>query len=230
MRFEKVRSDFDRIACLDSDGWNHNRHYYPYLLEQVPIPCSEALEIGCGTGSFTRLIARRVDHVLALDLSPEMIKVAQQRSMDFSNIDYLVADALNWDYPPDRFDFVVSIAAFHHLPLGEILTRLKLSLRSGGILVVLDLVDEEGIKDYSINLIAIPTHLILRLIKTGRLRDPADVRAAWAEHSKIDHFLPLSEVRSVCRFYLPGAIIKRHLLWRFSIVWKKPVDGGQLIG
>jgi SAM-dependent methyltransferase len=154
-----------------------------------------------------------------------MIKVAQQRSLGFSNIDYLVANALTWDYLPDQFDCIVSIAAFHHLPIGEILRLLKKSLRPGGILVVLDLFKGEGIKELLIGVIATPTHLILRLIKIGRLREPVEVRKAWAEHRKIDHYLPLSEVRSVCKLELPGAIVKRHLLWRYSIVWKKPVDG-----
>jgi len=31
---------------------------------------------GCGTGTFSRLLADRSEHVLALDLSPQMIQIA----------------------------------------------------------------------------------------------------------------------------------------------------------
>ncbi len=33
---------------------------------------------------------------------------------------------------------------------------------------------------------------------------------------------PVGEVREVCRAVLPGAVVRRHLLWRYSIVWRKP--------
>jgi hypothetical protein len=53
-----VQEDFDRIALVSGEDWDHNRHYYAYLLSHVPEGCGSALEIGCGTGSFTRLLAQ----------------------------------------------------------------------------------------------------------------------------------------------------------------------------
>ena len=75
---ETIRSDFDRLAVLENKtgGWSHNDHYHAYLLRYIPHPCNESLEIGCGTGAFTRLLAGRSRHVLGLDLSPEMIRIA----------------------------------------------------------------------------------------------------------------------------------------------------------
>ena len=218
MNIDKIHSDFDRIALCDNGGWNHNRHYHDFLLSQIPANCEYLLEIGCGTGSFSRMAAQHVDRVLALDLSPEMIRIAEERSNNCTNIDYLVADALNWDYPKSNFNCIVSIATFHHLPLEEILSRVKLALKPGGILMVLDLYAGEGIKDLPWNLIAIPAHIILRLVKTGRLREPPEVREAWTEHGKNERYLPLSKVRSVCVEQLPGMVLRVHLLWRYSIV------------
>src|SRR5256885_4715854 len=58
------------------------------LLEQVPACCADALDIGCGTGQFARLLASRAEHVLALDLSPQMIRLARERSTAFASIDF----------------------------------------------------------------------------------------------------------------------------------------------
>ena len=104
-----VQADFDRIALLskqDADeGWNHNNHYHRFLLEQVPACCADALDIGCGTGQFARLLASRAEHVLALDLSPQMIRLARERSTGFVSIDFEAADALSWTFSPEQFDF-----------------------------------------------------------------------------------------------------------------------------
>lgn len=38
--------------------------------------------------------------VLALDLSPQMIRIARKHSSWYANIDFQVADALAWEFPP----------------------------------------------------------------------------------------------------------------------------------
>jgi hypothetical protein len=64
-------------------------------------------------------------------------------------------------------------------------------------------------------------NIVLRLIKNGRIREPAEVQAAWAEHGRTDIYPTFSQVRRACATILPKAQIKRHLLWRYFIVWKK---------
>jgi 2-polyprenyl-3-methyl-5-hydroxy-6-metoxy-1,4-benzoquinol methylase len=73
-----VQADFDQIALLSDTGWNHNKHYHAYLMRHAPVHCAWALDIGCGKGSFPRLLATRSDRVLALDLSPQMIRIAKE--------------------------------------------------------------------------------------------------------------------------------------------------------
>ncbi len=71
-----IQEDFDRIALVSPDGATHNDYYHLFLLRQLPSPCVHSLDIGCGTGSFARRLAERSQQVLALDLSPEMIRIA----------------------------------------------------------------------------------------------------------------------------------------------------------
>src|SRR5260370_42043107 len=112
-----TQSGFDRLALLSGEEGAHTSHYHSFLLQHVPPRCSNALELGCGTGTFARLLAERAEHVLALDLSPQMIRLAQERSGHLSNIDFQVADVLMWEFPPEQFDCIVSIATLHHLPV-----------------------------------------------------------------------------------------------------------------
>jgi SAM-dependent methyltransferase len=74
------QSDFDRIALVSPEGGNQNEHYHNFLLNQLPPHCDQVLEIGCGPGTFARALAARSNHVLGIDLSPEMIRLARERS------------------------------------------------------------------------------------------------------------------------------------------------------
>jgi ubiquinone/menaquinone biosynthesis C-methylase UbiE len=219
---EKVQADFDRLAILSTDEWNHNDYYHPFLLRHVPNPCEQALDIGCGTGSFSRLLAQRAQHVLALDLAPQMIRVAQERSANVTNIEYQAADILKYELPAAHFDCIVSIATLHHLPLDFMLEKMKAALKPNGVLLILDLFKVESISDYALSIPAFSLNFVLRLGKQLRLRPSPEVRAAWDEHGRTDVYLTLSQVRQSCETKLPGARLTRHLLWRYSIVWRKP--------
>lgn len=217
----QIQTDFDRIALLSTDAWDHNSHYHGFLLKHVPSPCAEALDIGCGAGSFSQLLAQRCKQVLAFDLSPRMIQVAQEHSKPYTNIDFRVADAMTWQYPKERFDCISSIATLHHLPFGETLVNMKRSLKVGGTLLILDLFQEASLFDMLVSAMALPVDVVLKLVKRGRLGEPAEVRAAWDEHGRHDSYFTLPEIRKTCANLLPGAGVTRHLLWRYSIIWKK---------
>jgi SAM-dependent methyltransferase len=217
-----VQADFDRIALVSGDGWSHNQHYHRYLLGQVPATCRLALDVGCGTGAFSRLLARRSEQVLALDLSPRMIEIARARSLSCPNIDFRVADVIRWSFPERAFDCVTSIATLHHLPMEETLLRMRGALRAGGVLVILDLYKASGWRDILTSMAALPLSLALRVARTGRLREPRRVRQAWAAHGRHDTYPTLAEARRTCSRALPGARVRKHLLWRYSIVWQKP--------
>jgi ubiquinone/menaquinone biosynthesis C-methylase UbiE len=216
-----VRADFDRIALLSGEEWGHNSHYHGFLARHIPEPCREALDIGCGTGAFSRLLAKSSDSVLALDLSPNMIGIAGERSARFPNIEFRVADVLTLELPAEKFDCIATIATLHHLPTGEVLPKLKGALKPGGVLLVLDLFQAEGLADAFMSALAVPLSLGLRLVRRGRLRPPREVRRAWDEHGRHDTYLTLAQVRELCAQMLPGALLTRHLLWRYSVVWKK---------
>jgi hypothetical protein len=73
------------------------------------------------------------------------------------------------------------------------------------------------------SLAAFPISLLLKYFNTGHFREPPEVRAAWEEHVKHDTYLTLSQIRDRCQDILPGVRIRKHLLWRYSLVWQKGV-------
>ena len=217
------QTDFDRIALVSPEGELHNEHYHGFLLNQLRSRCEEVLEIGCGSGSFARALAARSGHVLALDLSPEMIRMARERSAPFQNIDFQVGDILDWDLPQDHFHCIASIATLHHLSLREMLLKMKAALKPGGTLLILDLFEPGGAWDFVLNPFALSVSTALRLSKQRRLFQTREARAAWAAHEVHDLYLRMKEVHALCdEKTLPNAQVRKHLLWRYSIVWTKP--------
>jgi len=222
----QVRADFDLAALFPDAKWDHNSHYHRFLLRHVPTHCHNALDIGCGKGAFARLLASRADHVLAIDLSPNMIKEARRLSASFpETIEYRVEDAASYDFRTEQFDCIASIATLHHLPAAELLPRIKRALRPDGTIIILDLYQSSTWLDTLTDALAVPTNILLRRIHLGRLREPKYAQVFWTQHGRNETYLTLNQVRTLCDEFLPGAQVKRHLLWRYSIVWRKQTDG-----
>jgi len=71
------------------------------------------LEIGCGTGFFTKLLAELYPHahITATDISQDMLNVAKNSLSAFKNISYELADGENLQLS-GQFDLIISNAAF----------------------------------------------------------------------------------------------------------------------
>jgi SAM-dependent methyltransferase len=151
-----------------------------------------------------------------------MIRLAREQSKDYSNIEYVRGDAMRLSLPTESYDCVVSLATLHHLELEQALSRMKDTLRANGVLIIQDLVADCCLIERMKSALVFPVSVARRFWKTGRLRAPREVREAWAEHGKGDVYLTLNQVREMCRQHLPEASVRRHLLWRYTIVWRKP--------
>jgi ubiquinone/menaquinone biosynthesis C-methylase UbiE len=154
-----------------------------------------------------------------------MIRLARSRSKLYPNIDFVESDVLTYLLADNQFDCIATLTTLHHLPIKPILRKIKKALKPGGIFVCLDLYQRSSLNDLLFDGVAYPASLFLRLIKTGKPRPAREVRQAYIEHGQTDSYLTLPQIEQVCADILPGALISRHLFWRYSIIWKKEIAG-----
>ena len=218
----KIRRDFDRLALYDREAWNHNNHYHQFLLKQLPEHSQTILDLGCGVGEFSRLLAEQAERVVALDLSPKSIEIAKQRSNLSSNIDYQIADISQWQFPEEHFDVITSIATVHHLSLNELLPKLQAGLKPGGMLLILDLLEQQNIWDTIYDCVAVPLNWWFLRTKNKHIECNQAAAKAMKEHLRTDEYLTYSQARAIYKRWLKTAKVRRHLFWRYSVVWQKP--------
>jgi ubiquinone/menaquinone biosynthesis C-methylase UbiE len=154
-------------------------------------------------------------------MSSEMIRIARARSAQLANLEFQLADAMTWNFPHSHFDFVCSIATLHHVQQLPLLVKMRDALRPGGVLVVLDLVQSESLYERMFDAIALGVSPTLRLIHNGRLQPPPEVRKAWEQHGQHDSYSTVRQMRALAEEILPGATVRRCLLWRYLLVYRK---------
>lgn len=227
---EKVIEFFNTAAALP-DKWDHNRQYQGYMLRQInascdlascgPARCGPALDIGCGTGEFCKILAQKCGRVIGIDVAPKMIETAKKRNAA-SSIEYILTDADTFlDKSADTFDVIVSIAAFHHMDYQKILSKCKKALKSGGILVIQDLYKENTLIFKLLSLIGAIANPFFMLVKNGRLSVSKEERSIWAMHSDDDIYNTIKEISDVASKVLGKFCLKRHLFWRYTLVYHK---------
>ena len=74
------------------------------------------LELGCGNGTYTRIIAETAETVLATDLSDDIVAAASDRLKDLTNVQVERQDAFALSYPDTTFDAVVMVNLLHVIP------------------------------------------------------------------------------------------------------------------
>lgn len=91
------------------------------------------LELGCGTGEFTRRVARAGAGLVALDLSPDLLAKANSRVR--TGASFVRADATVLPFHSASFDAVYGCSILHHLEVEAALSEVRRVLRPGGRLV-----------------------------------------------------------------------------------------------
>ncbi len=89
------------------------------------------LEIGCGMGYFTREIVASGPRVTAVDISPDLLKIARERNAS-EHVTFRLADANKMDFPDDSFDTIVGSAILHHLDIHKALKEFYRVLKPEG--------------------------------------------------------------------------------------------------
>jgi SAM-dependent methyltransferase len=75
------------------------------------------LDIGCGVGRLTRVLAARTKRVYGLDVSGEMLRLAREHNADLANVEWLHGDGQGLGVVDDAsVDGCFSHVVFQHIP------------------------------------------------------------------------------------------------------------------
>jgi SAM-dependent methyltransferase len=87
-------------------------------LAGVAVRASDVVvDVGCGVGRLTRVLARRAARVYALDISERMLELARLHNGDLDNVTWLLGDGSTLAGVPDgAVDGCVSHVVFQHIP------------------------------------------------------------------------------------------------------------------
>jgi ubiquinone/menaquinone biosynthesis C-methylase UbiE len=99
-------------------------------------PTDTVLEIGCGSGLFTRSLATRCAKLIAHDVEPRYVAQTKAKSSDLSHIEYLVGDARDLQLE-NVADVIVLISVLPEIPEPLLaLEACKRALKPGGRIVI----------------------------------------------------------------------------------------------
>ena len=101
-------------------------------------PSWAVVEIGCGVGRLTRVLAERVASVKAVDVSSEMLAIARNENAGLANVDWIHGDGVSLAGVGDGVaDAVVSHVVFQHIPDPQVtlgyIREVGRVLRPGGV-------------------------------------------------------------------------------------------------
>lgn len=135
---DKTNKNFwERFAFLYTPFMKKNHSSYKELCEIISKYLEKdmsVLELACGTGQLTFLLADRVKSWEATDFSEKMIEAAKKQSVN-GNISFSVQDATNLTYSEKSFDVVIIANALHIMPNPEMaLTEIYKVLKPNGLL------------------------------------------------------------------------------------------------
>jgi len=89
-------------------------HIFPWHL--LPEDGGVGLDVGCGTGRWSVLVAPRVRHLHLLDPSAEALSVAKENLRGIDNVSYHLDSVARIPLPPKSLDFAFSLGVLHHVP------------------------------------------------------------------------------------------------------------------
>lgn len=145
---ERIKEKFDIIA----EKYDSQRRYLIPCLDDFYSITTELLELendspsildmGAGTGLLTYYIYQKYKNAsyTLIDLSSEMLKIAEERFANLSNFEFITRDYINYIYGKD-YNAVVSALSIHHLSDEDkqsVYNKAYNILKSGGIFINAD--------------------------------------------------------------------------------------------
>ncbi len=111
----------------------------------------DVLEIACGTGFWTEIVAESVNSILATDANSSMIAKAEKRLFHLSKVSFSVADAYCLSDLTGKFTGAFAVLFWCHIPrqrIREFLIALQDKLAPGSPVVFIDQLEDSDVKTH----------------------------------------------------------------------------------
>jgi len=95
----------------------------------------DLLEVGSGTGIFTKEFCKNGFSVTGIDISKELLDKARERYSNYKNLKLEVADVEDMKFSDESFDAVCGICVLHHLDIVPSLKEIYRVLKKGGVVL-----------------------------------------------------------------------------------------------
>ena len=131
-------------------------------------PGERVLDLGCGSGWATRLLARIVGEgpegfgqVVGVDVSDEMIRVARTESKDFENVMYVWGSATQIPWEENFFDKVLSVESFYYYPDQEraLAELFRVMAPKGRLFILINLYKDNPYSLQWVDKLKVPVHV-----------------------------------------------------------------------
>jgi SAM-dependent methyltransferase len=193
--------------------WSHNIAYFPFI-ERVARRRARrsAIDVGTANGMLAARLASFIPTVVGLDAHAEQVSEASAAHPTPPGLRFELGDVLSTHLADEPYDFVACSATLHHMDTEAGLKRLRELTAPGGTLVIVGLAFDSTGPDRVIHQL---TRVPIRLARTFR---------GWSNHGGPTAYATESWTdmkRQACT-ELPGAVFRRRLYWRYSVVWDRP--------
>ncbi|MDQ3057076.1 MAG: bifunctional 2-polyprenyl-6-hydroxyphenol methylase/3-demethylubiquinol 3-O-methyltransferase UbiG [Pseudomonadota bacterium] len=143
------QAELDKFGALANRWWDPqgpqkalhalNPARLGYVTQRVTLRGADVLDVGCGAGLLSEALAREGANVMAIDLAPELIKVANLHKLESGvEIDYRLTSIESLaEHQPSQFDAITCMEMLEHVPdPASILQACATLLKPGGRLFV----------------------------------------------------------------------------------------------
>jgi ArsR family transcriptional regulator len=144
-RLAERRTEAERFFAGAAGDWDRVRReaygteFEHALLRALPLPEWTIADLGCGTGSFTLELARSGAHVIGVDQSPSMLKVARSYLRDLENAELKQASLEALPIPDASCDVVTMVLVLSYVERVEpVLAEARRILKPGGRMLIVD--------------------------------------------------------------------------------------------
>jgi SAM-dependent methyltransferase len=125
---------FDAFSAAEIK--NAGDQYFDIVTDKMLNANSKVLDLGCGSGRWTKYMADKAGFIEAVDPSEAVFSAAAVYG-DLPNVRFSQAGVDTIPFPDESFDFVISLGVLHHIPdTGKALNSLMKKLKSGGFALI----------------------------------------------------------------------------------------------